>query len=295
MASQSAKNTRTPESRSAKAQLPSSSPYPHTSSYSPSIISSVARMMPSLIESRQQYTFSNLDSVAESFKLIAKKSTLLLHGNKLCQLERTFGRFLNEKLAVLFYRWSVRVAAAAVADALHSAGNCKTLCRVSSLPCLVCLYRFLLSILHLCLFGLASVSTTPARASSVALLAARQILRLPLALSVLDPSSIRIHHDPFYHVMCLFDIVVFVSYFLFPSSSVLRWIPFCVLRLSSSQCSPVPSLLSPVFLTPPALSFLLQALLSPLSSLQLSTALTPRCSALLSSSRSFSPLLTVLL
>ena len=36
-------------------------------------------------------------------------------------------------------------------------------------------------------------------------LAARQTLRLPRALRMLDPSSIRIHHALFHQVMCLFD------------------------------------------------------------------------------------------
>ena len=42
---------------------------------------------------------------------------------------------------------------------------------------------------------------SPSRASSAAPLAARQSLRLPLALSMLDPSSIKIHHDILQHVL----------------------------------------------------------------------------------------------
>ena len=52
---------------------------------------------------------------------------------------------------------------------------------------------------------------SPSRASSAALLTAHQILRLPLALRMLDPSFIRIHHAPFHHVMCLFDTSVSLS------------------------------------------------------------------------------------
>ena len=50
-----------------------------------------------------------------------------------------------------------------------------------------------------------SSTLSPSRACSAALLAARQTRRRPLALRMLDPSSIRIHHAFLNHVMCLFD------------------------------------------------------------------------------------------
>ena len=49
-----------------------------------------------------------------------------------------------------------------------------------------------------------SPSPSPSRACSAALLAARQTLRLPLALCTLDPFSILIHHALVHHVMYLF-------------------------------------------------------------------------------------------
>ena len=58
--------------------------------------------------------------------------------------------------------------------------------------------------------------------SSAALLAARQTLRLPLALRMLNPSSIRILH----HVKCLFDIVVLVRWLFLLSCSFLQTHPF---------------------------------------------------------------------
>ena len=58
--------------------------------------------------------------------------------------------------------------------------------------------------------------------SSAALLAARQTLRLPLALRMLNPSSIRILH----HVKCLFDIVVLVRWLFLFSCSFLQTHPF---------------------------------------------------------------------
>ena len=71
----------------------------------------------------------------------------------------------------------------------------------------------------------------PSRASSAALLGARQTLRFPLALLMLDPSSVRIHH----HVMCLFDTSLssndwFVSS-SFPFSSTHSWSLFAPLLL----------------------------------------------------------------
>ena len=76
-------------------------------------------------------------------------------------------------------------------------GKCNTMCRVFSLHCLsVCRPSFLphrsclsaSSALHR-----VSPTPSPSRASSAALLAARQTMRLPLALRMLDPSSIQIH------------------------------------------------------------------------------------------------------
>merc|ERR1712050_17405 len=66
--------TRAPAPRSAKAQPLPTSPYPHTRARLPPIITSVARMMPSVREWRQPYTLSNLDLVTQSFTLMAGKS-----------------------------------------------------------------------------------------------------------------------------------------------------------------------------------------------------------------------------
>ena len=84
----------------------------------------------------------------------------------------------------------------------------------------------------------ASLTPSPSRAFSAALLAARQILRLPLALRMLDPWSKRIHHALLLHVMCLFDTSL-SSYveFLLSSSRFSPTLSSCVLILSSSSRS----------------------------------------------------------
>ena len=95
----------------------------------------------------------------------------------------------------------------ALVVAVAFGGRCSTICRMFSLHCLVCFSTFLLH--H---FSPSASSARPwvsstlssSRACLVALLAARQTLRLPLALRMLDPSSIRTHHSFLHHVMYLF-------------------------------------------------------------------------------------------
>ena len=82
-----------------------------------------------------------------------------------------------------------------------------------SLRCLACLSPFVLS--HFSPFTSStsrcvSPTLSSSQTSSAALLTARQTQRLPLTLRMVDPASIRIHHNLFHHVMCLLDIVVFV-------------------------------------------------------------------------------------
>merc|ERR1719436_1300823 len=72
--STSVTSTRAPAPRNAKQQPLPTSPYPHTSARLPPIITSVARMIPSVNEWRQPYTLSNLDLVTQSFTLMAGKS-----------------------------------------------------------------------------------------------------------------------------------------------------------------------------------------------------------------------------
>ena len=80
---------------------------------------------------------------------------------------------------------------------------------------------------------------SPSPASSAALLAARQTLRLPVALCMLDPSSIQIHRGLFYHVMCLFATSLSSCVnFLFSYSSLSPTHSFRVHPLSSSPCFP---------------------------------------------------------
>src|SRR5271167_4704866 len=63
--------TRAPWPRSDSAQPLPTSPKPHTTATLPPIITSVARLMPSIRECRQPYLLSNLDLVTESLTLIA--------------------------------------------------------------------------------------------------------------------------------------------------------------------------------------------------------------------------------
>ena len=136
--------------------------------------------------------------------------------------------------------------AAAVAVAVAVASRCGTMCRVFSLHCLsVCLPLFLPSLSCLSASSaLYRVSPTesPSRPSSAPLLAARQTLRLPLALCMLDPSSIR---AIFHHVMCLFGTSSpSCTDFLFSSSLFTSTHSTCVLHLSSFRRSPSALLLS---------------------------------------------------
>ena len=62
----------------------------------------------------------------------------------------------------------------------------------------------------------------PSRTCSAACLAARQVLRRPLALRMCGPFSTRIHHALCHHVMCLFD-TWHSSRTEFTSSSCLPW------------------------------------------------------------------------
>ena len=98
------------------------------------------------------------------------------------------------------------VVAVAIAD------GCCTRSKLLSLRCVVCLsVCFSFSPVHpFCLAASsaprwASPTWSPSRTSSAALLAARQSLRLPRKLRLLDASSIRIHLDLFHHATCLFD------------------------------------------------------------------------------------------
>ena len=106
-------------------------------------------------------------------------------------------------------------------------------------------------------FSSLQVSPTlfPSRTYSASCLAARQVLRRPLALRMCGPLSTRIHHALCHHVMCLFD-TWHSSCTEFTSSSCLSWAPTS-LSLSLAQF-PLPehSLLSHTSraLAPPALS-----------------------------------------
>ena len=62
----------------------------------------------------------------------------------------------------------------------------------------------------------------PSRTCSAACLAARQVLRRPLALRMCGPLSTRTHHAFCHHVMCLFD----------------TWLSSCTEFTSSSSCPP---------------------------------------------------------
>ena len=63
--------TRAPWPRSDSAQPLPTSPKPQMTAILPPIITSVARLMPSISECRQPYRLSNLDLVTESLTLIA--------------------------------------------------------------------------------------------------------------------------------------------------------------------------------------------------------------------------------
>src|SRR6202142_1111631 len=67
--------TRAPWPRSDSAQPLPTSPKPHTTATLPPIITSVARLMPSISECLQPYRLSNLDFVTESLTLIAGNSS----------------------------------------------------------------------------------------------------------------------------------------------------------------------------------------------------------------------------
>ena len=67
--------TRAPWPRSDSAQPLPTSPKPQTTATLPPIITSVARLMPSISECRQPYRLSNLDFVTESLTLIAGNSS----------------------------------------------------------------------------------------------------------------------------------------------------------------------------------------------------------------------------
>ena len=120
----------------------------------------------------------------------------------------------------------------------------KVQCRVSSLRCLVCLSPLFFSHFSISASSAAcwvSSTKSPSRACSAALLAARQTRRLPLALLMLDPSSIRIHHARLHHVVCLFDTSP-SSYiqFLFSLSFLSPTHSSCDPPLSSSSRPPPP-------------------------------------------------------
>ena len=92
---------------------------------------------------------------------------------------------------------------------LASEGQCAECshCPVLSLFLSVSL---LLPCSHFCLSAFSAPSRVspnqfPLRTCSAACLAARQVLRCPLALRVCGPWSTRIHHAFCHHVMCLFD------------------------------------------------------------------------------------------
>ena len=84
--------------------------------------------------------------------------------------------------------------------------TCRIRCMVASLLFLCCLSSSLSPFFSLSLSS-HQVSPTqfPSRTCSAACLAARQVLRRPLALRMCGPLSTRIHHALCHHVMCLFD------------------------------------------------------------------------------------------
>src|SRR3954452_2874347 len=69
-------STRAPWPRSDSAQPLPTSPKPHTTATLPPIITSVARLMPSMSECRQPYRLSNFDLVTESLTLMAGNSSV---------------------------------------------------------------------------------------------------------------------------------------------------------------------------------------------------------------------------
>ena len=119
--------------------------------------------------------------------------------------------------------WCLCIAAAAAVAVAAVAAEGAELCG----ECLHCSASFIsLSLLTpfltlclfgwtLCLFDLIAVASFFGRP----FLAARQTLRRPLALCMLDPSSIRTHHALFHRVMCLFVTLLFSYVWLvFPFS-----------------------------------------------------------------------------
>ena len=99
---------------------------------------------------------------------------------------------------------AVATVAAVVVVAGAAVGMCKTTWIVASLFCLPCLSP------HLCLsLSPSSPWVSPTHSSwqacSAACLAARQILRRPLAVRMCGPLLTRTHHAFCHHVMCLFD------------------------------------------------------------------------------------------
>ena len=146
-----------------------------------------------------------------------------------------------------------------------------------------------------------SSTQSPSRACSAALLAARRSCAFPLALRMLDPSSMRIHHAFLHHVMCLFD-TSFSSCigFVFFNAFLLRWhlffsfAPFLGLNFSVFFPSLLLSLCPPGLLFSLLLSlhFFLLSFLTPLEPWFLSpAAFVPPAlsSALLHSPRARSP------
>ena len=131
--------------------------------------------------------------------------------------------------------------------------SCRIRWRVASLFFLFCLSP---------LPSLSRVSPTqfPLRTCSVACLAARQVLRRPLALRMCGPLSTRTHHAFCHHVMCLFDTWL-SSCTEFTSSSCPPWafaLLSCPPWASTSVSCPSWALLL-VFVVPHELSFLLVA------------------------------------
>ena len=91
-----------------------------------------------------------------------------------------------------------------------------------------------------------SPTQLPLRTCSAACMAARQVLRRPLALRMCGPLSTRIHHASCHHVMCLFD-TWHSSGNEFASSSCSPWAftsPSCPSwAFTSLSCAPGPQLL----------------------------------------------------
>ena len=130
-----------------------------------------------------------------------------------------------------------------VAVAVAFCGRCSTRCNVLSVHCLsVCLFP------HFSHFASSAghwVSSTlsPSRACSAALLAARQTRRRPLALRMLDPSSIRIHHAfprhvSVRHITVFTKLVSVLSFTLLLNAFFLRSISYLFTFLFSPPPGP---------------------------------------------------------